>query len=225
MIAETLRQAIADKEWTISRAAREAEVDRSFLSRLLAGHPPPRARSGHRTADSDPRYEQLARALGLDVDVFLSAVRSEQELRVERGPEEYERLLSNALAEIQRQYDPETVAELNMVVGRLSGAIQQAGGTMDYYRKLLAQPPLARRRRGSTSQASEASTANHKGRDPLWEDDNLPALCDGLIELSYRCHTVDADVGLDVRFDLAAVLQKLGTRDPDVIHQMVGLEA
>ncbi|MCB9764820.1 MAG: helix-turn-helix transcriptional regulator [Alphaproteobacteria bacterium] len=224
MIAETLRQAIAQKEWTISRAAREADVDRTFLSRLLSGHPPPRARDGRKSADDDPRYEQLAAALGLDPDAFLNQVQREQELRTGNTPDAHNLLLSRVLADVQREYDPETTAELNLVVGRLGQRIQESGGTMEFYRQLLAQPALHRRRRAGASQSSpELMIANHKGRDPLWVDDNLPPLCDALIELGYRCHTVQVDVGLDVRFDMAAVLQKLGTREPVAIRQVMGL--
>ena len=225
MIAETLRQAIADKEWTISQAAREADVDRTFLSRLLAGHPPPRARDGRRSAELDPRYSQIASALGLNLQHFLNQVRKEQELRGNTDGDDYAELLSKAMADVQRQYDPDTISELNLVVGQLVPTMMDAGGPMELYRRLLGEPALTRRRQGTNSLNGELLVNNHRGRDPLWVDDNLPSLCEALIELGYRCHTVQADVGLDVRFDLAAVLQKLGTREPKHIRRILGLDA
>lgn len=224
MIADTIRHAIAEKEWTISRTAREASIDRSFLSRLLSGHPPPRARDGRRDASIDPRYSKLAQALELDVDGFVAQVRKEQLLRPGREPEEYTALLSRALADIQRNYGPALNSELNMVVRQLGPAIRSAGGTMEFYNKVLDMPPLGKSRRSRGGNSSpDVIVSNHKGKDPLWEDDDLPPLCDALIELGYRCHTVAADVALDVRFDMAAVLLRLGTRDPGQIRSTLGL--
>ena len=224
-IADTLREAIADKEWTISQAAREAEVDRSFLSRLLSGHPPPRARDGRRGPEQDPRYSKLAEALGLEVQVFVDQVRAEQaRTRSREADAEYGALAQQSLAAVQRRYEPDGLAELNLIIRRLPEAIQQAGGTMDFYKGLLALPALPPQRRARLSaEPSQVSVSNHRGRDPLWDQDDLPPLCDALVEMSYNCHTVDAPVSLDVRFDLAAVLSKLGTRAPTAIRQVMGL--
>lgn len=224
-LAETLRRAIARKEWTISRAAREADVDRSFLSRLISGHPPPRARDGRLSAELDARYAKIAQALSLDEGVFLDQVVQAQEATVGRDPDEYGTLLSQALASLQRGYDPEVVSELNLLIRQLGPAMRRAGGSLELYRELQALPALPRARRGLSGGVSELQVNNHKGKDPLWEDDQLPPLSDALIELGYRCHTVEAEVGLDVRFDMAAVLQKMGTRDPDALRTLLGLHA
>lgn len=74
MIAEMLKTALYDKGWSISQAASESRVDRSFLSRLTTGKTPPRSRKGRQTADLDDRYRRIARALGLDVEDFIQEV-------------------------------------------------------------------------------------------------------------------------------------------------------
>lgn len=223
-LADTLRRAIAQKEWTISRAAREADVDRSFLSRLMSGHPPPRARDGRLGAEMDARYAKIAQALSLNEDSFLEQVIQAQEATVGRDPDEYGLLLSQSLASLQRGYDPEVVSELNLLVRQLGPAMRRAGGPLELYREVRALPGLQRNRRGLSGGVTEPVVSNHRGKDPLWEDDQLPPLSDALIELGYRCHTVDAEVGLDVRFDMAAVLQKMGTRDPGALRGLLGLD-
>lgn len=224
-LAETLRRAIAQKEWTISRAAREADVDRSFLSRLMSGHPPPRARDGRLNAELDSRYQKIAAALELNEDIFLEQVIAAQEATGARDPDEYALLLSQALASLPRRYDPEVMAELNIIIRQFGSAIRRFGGPLEFYRELRALPALPRSRRNLSGNLPELMVSNHKGKDPLWEDDQLPPLSDALIELGYRCHTVDSDVGLDVRFDMAAVLQKMGTRDTDSVRELLGLHA
>ena len=224
VIADLLRRAIADKEWTISRAAKEADVDRSFLSRLLSGHPPPKARDGRKPVELDPRYQKIAQALELDELSFLNAVAAEQDSVRSRDPDEYALLLSRAVAALPRRYEPEVIAEVNLLVGQLGPTIRRVGGPMELYHQVRSLPAMRAGRRVSSAGQSEVIVSNHKGKDPLWEDDHLPPLSDALIELGYRCHTAEADVGLDVRFDMAAVLQKLGTRDPDAVRALLGVE-
>ena len=224
VIADLLRRAIADKEWTISRAAKEADVDRSFLSRLLSGHPPPKARDGRKPVELDPRYQKIAQALTLDEVAFLNAVAAEQDSVRSRDPDEYALLLSRAVAALPRRYEPEVIAEVNLLVGQLGPTIRRVGGPMELYHQVRALPAMRAGRRVGSAAQPEVIVSNHKGKDPLWEDDHLPPLADALIELGYRCHTADADVGLDVRFDMAAVLQKLGTRDPDAVRALLGVE-
>ncbi len=74
MIAEQLKAALRRKEWSITAAAKESGVDRSFLSRLLSGQDPPRTRDGRETAEHDERYWNLAKALDLDAASFVATV-------------------------------------------------------------------------------------------------------------------------------------------------------
>lgn len=65
MIGEEIRAALARKRWSIARAAKESGVERTFLSRLVNGSPPPRVKKGRQTAEIDPRYRRLAEALDI----------------------------------------------------------------------------------------------------------------------------------------------------------------
>jgi transcriptional regulator with XRE-family HTH domain len=80
MVADELRSAMMKKGWNISRTARESDVERTFLSRLLNGSPPPRAKMGRQTAEADPRYHRIAKALDLsDSGAFIQAVTEVQD--------------------------------------------------------------------------------------------------------------------------------------------------
>lgn len=84
-IAKLLQDAVDKKRWTISRAARETKVDRSFLSRLLSGKEPPRKKEDSRNViEPDDRYRRLAVTLALEESVFLTAVANAQSRHIVR---------------------------------------------------------------------------------------------------------------------------------------------
>lgn len=76
-VTEHLIEAIKRKAWTVPEASKQAGVERSFLSRLMTGGPPPRRR-GRRTSEPDDRYYKIANALDLPVDEFIGAVKEAQ---------------------------------------------------------------------------------------------------------------------------------------------------
>lgn len=89
-VADMVTAALVARGLSVTAGADLCDVDRIFLNRLTQGKRPPRARAGWRGADEDPRYRKLAKGLGLDVEVFLEAVRAEQ-----RDPEQ-ETILNDA---------------------------------------------------------------------------------------------------------------------------------
>ncbi len=106
-IGSLLKDAIEKKGWSITEAAREIDVDRSFLSRLLSGSPPPRKLTGSRTtAGPDDRYQKIARTLELNEDSFLERVTVEQRRRFRSRSEtpEPEKTAPAALDTIKERY-------------------------------------------------------------------------------------------------------------------------
>ncbi len=80
-ITEILRAAIKKKETNISQIAKQAEVERTFLNRLVQGAPPRLRRSGPRedaSAYKDDRYHRIALALDLNPETFLLAIHRAQ---------------------------------------------------------------------------------------------------------------------------------------------------
>ncbi len=81
-IADLLQKAVAQKGWSVTEAANRIGVERSFLSRLLAGKTPPKKREGSRsTGRPDARYIKIAKTLGLNEEEFLKAVAERQAAR------------------------------------------------------------------------------------------------------------------------------------------------
>lgn len=74
-LVDIVMRAMARKGWSVKRTAEECGLARTFLNRFLDPTGlPPRVREGRLTADEDPRYAELARRLGLDVDDFVASV-------------------------------------------------------------------------------------------------------------------------------------------------------
>ena len=82
-IAEMLATALREKGWSISGGAAACGVDRSFLSRLVGGYPPPRTKRDRLLADEDERYKRLAKGLGFDPpELLIKAAVREQTVAV-----------------------------------------------------------------------------------------------------------------------------------------------
>ena len=64
-LSDFLKQKRKDKGLTVTAFAKKAEVQRSFLSRLLNHGKPPRERTGRKPAREDTRYNSLAEVMGL----------------------------------------------------------------------------------------------------------------------------------------------------------------
>jgi hypothetical protein len=72
-------------EWNISQLAQKAEgiFDRPALSKMLNKGYFPKSRRGRQLADKEPRYTNLARALGMNIEDFIEAV---LEIQLGRSP-------------------------------------------------------------------------------------------------------------------------------------------
>ncbi len=75
--SEILAATMAAQGLSVTAAARKANVDRTFLQRLVRGARPPKSREGRMTAEHDPRYAQLRDSLGLG-EAFIEIVKAEQ---------------------------------------------------------------------------------------------------------------------------------------------------
>jgi transcriptional regulator with XRE-family HTH domain len=73
MVVSLIRDALAEKGWSVSEAATELGVERTFFSRLANGHRPPKTRGG-KSPRQDERYRRIAEGLGIDREAFLTAV-------------------------------------------------------------------------------------------------------------------------------------------------------
>lgn len=142
-VAERLRTAMGEQGLDITSLASRANVDRSFLSRLLGGGPPPRSREGRETCDD--RYRRLGSSLGLGED-FLRDVGAEQSAHVghEAHDPQVERLLQLTASAIWSQTHEDLPLRVRSEALKFLGEVFRTGARLPDPSAKSGGPPWAR---------------------------------------------------------------------------------
>lgn len=203
-IAEMIQRGLDRKELTVRDAARLAGVDRSFLSRLRAGHRPPRTRRNRQGALDDPRYERIAEVLGIDAEVFLSVVAARQQ----GGEEEeavlvdYEQLAEDVWLASMGHLSPVWSAALDQMIEIVTRA-QLLRGSPEACLEVLAGYP---RSPAALGQATEGG---------------VEGLSDELKQIGDTFRRVPGPYPRKVRRELSQVFYEAAARDVDDIYDLI----
>lgn len=207
MIARKLQRALGAKGFTISKAAEVCGVDRTFLSRLLAGERPPRTREGRLTAEHDERYSNLARGLGLNAEEFVDIVVAEQRAAPTEKADEVDKQFRQTWDLVHKHIPLERKAETSKLVNALFSRAERPGDITKVDDEIMREVPAKENQGGSWSSETEpANTAYLHGS-------LLPNANTLMEKIAYELIQSGGPMSRSTRVELAALFYNLATRD------------
>jgi len=219
MIAEEIKSALARKRWSIARAAKESGVERTFLSRLVNGLPPPRTKKGRQAAEIDPRYRRLAEALCLpNPDAFIQEVMDAQSgpsttETLSKGQKRFLAYLLGSLREVPIEHKANITALLNQCV-RAGNSYQ---GIPRLRRLILSQLESELPISGPSSPSSSQAFIGQRDHRPDRSD-----LSELLERIGDQTCSVQEDYAIDSQFEVAQILfelSRLAVFEPTVLSK------